>query len=822
MSPRSAGVNLEAGESEDLRKLCKEGRLHEALQVLDVMAEQRIWVNNDIYDALLQECIKRKSLVDGERVRAHIARRGWETTLFLGTNLVRLYATCGKMLEARGVFDRMTNKNVISWSALIQGHTNLGQQDEALKAFHQMLSKGVKPDKILAGFVVKACASLGDLRKAKQVSGQIFGSDFISDTELDNAVMDMFVKCGSMEDARQVFDKMTARNLTSWTTLIAGYARHKLGKESFALYERMRTQGMELKAPAYASILRACASLGNLPKGRQVHADLRRRGYEHNPVVGTALISMYTDCESRVDVKEYFEKLQQPGLDVWNAMLASYVKLGPGSAALALYKEMLTKGVNPDKVTFINALKACASIRALKEGEQIHDTIVEAGLEADNIVVNALMDMYSKCGSLSKAHSLFEKMRDPTVVSWTTMIAGYARSGLGKEALLLYQQMIKVNVEPSMKTFTTVLVACASAAALEQGRQVHDLIRARGLLKDRFIGNSLVDMYAKCGSITEARQVFDELPEKDTISWTAMLTAYNQHGLGREALELLNQMEKDSVPMDRVAYVAAVASCARLGMVRRGRAFYHSMVHNHNIKLTDDHYAAMVELFGRAGKMQVVENFIHNMPCPPGAGVWTALLTACRFHGVVELAEVAAGNLIAMDGENALPYVMLANTFASAGRWDEEAKVRKLMVKKGARKETAVCSVELAGRIHNFVAGDGSHRQNQDIHSSANNLMVQIRRAGYEPVPNVVLYDVDEKEKSVPPHLHSELLAIACGLNSTPPGTTVRVIKNLRVCGSCHNAIKHISTLVKREILVRDPSCFHRFKDGSCTCGDYW
>jgi pentatricopeptide repeat protein len=403
------------------------------------------------------------------------------------------------------------------------------------------------------------------------------------------------------------------------------------------------------------------------------------------------------------------------------------------------------------------------------------------------------------------------------------MILGYVKCSQGKNALELFQKMLGERVEPIPATFMAVLSACASVVALEEGRLIHEYISQSGWDSDLFVGSSLIDMYAKCGSVEDALRVFNKMPRHDLISWNTMLGGYAMHGHGKEAVEHFEQMWDRSVEIDKVTFICLLSACNHAGLVEEGLQFFESMKSVYGISATVEHYACMVDLLGRAGRLAEAEDLIKVMHCEPNAPVWRALLGACKVHGNIEMGEHAAKKVIELDPGDAAGYVLLSNIYAAAGKWDLSSNIQQQRLERGVNKQPGCTWIEVNHELHSFTVDDRDHPQISEIHAELSRLSKQMNHIGYVPDTKFVLHDVEEEDKVVRLCYHSEKLAIAFGLISTPPGTTLRIFKNLRVCGDCHTATKFIAKIVERGIIVRDANRFHHFnKDGLCSCRDYW
>ncbi|KAJ7256129.1 hypothetical protein O6H91_Y414900 [Diphasiastrum complanatum] len=658
--------------SRNVSKLCQEGRLKEALH----MVEQNIQAPINSYACLLQWCTKRKALAEGKRVHALIIQRRLDSKILLGNTLVNMYAKCGSVLDARKVFDSMPEHNVFSWTIIISTYANHGQGEEAINLFQQMRQTGILPNVVTFVVVLKACARIPALEQGKQLHVDIIKSGFESDTTVRNTLVDMYAKCGCMEDALQVFNNMhDERDVVSWTAMIAGYAQHGLGKEALDLYEQMKQEGVQPNNFTYVVLLKACASIAALEQGKQLHLDIIESGFESDVIVGNTLVDMYAKCDHMEDAQQVFNNMHERTVVSWNAMIAGYAQQGLGKEALALYEQMKQEDVQPNDVTYVCLLKACASIAALKEGKQLHLDIIKSGFEPDVTVGNTLVDMYAKCGCIEHACQVFNNMHERNMVSWTAMITGYELHGLGREALDLYEQMKQEGMQPGIVTYIVLLKACASIAALEKGKQLHSVIIKTGFELDAIVGSTLVDMYAKCGRIEDARQVFNSMHERDVVSWTAMIAGYAQQGFGKEALTLFDQMQREGIQPNEVTYVSVLSACSHSGLVDKGHHLFDTMCKDHGVRPTMDHYACMVDLLGRAGCLADAEDFINNMPIQPDAVVWMTLLGAARNSGHMEIGRRAFDCVVNLEPDNASAYVLLSNIYAAAGQRDEVAKI---------------------------------------------------------------------------------------------------------------------------------------------------
>jgi pentatricopeptide repeat protein len=606
----------------------------------------------------------------------------------------------------------------------------------------------------------------------------------------------------------------------AWNQKLSKYVKDGQLEKAMQLFQQMQREGTTPDKFTFIQAIKACAHLGALQDGRLVHLQIIQSGCESDVFVGNSLIDMYAKCGSLEDAWIVFNKMPSRDVVTWTAMILGHVKCGQGQKALELFRQMQQEGVQPNSVTFLGVLNACASVIALEEGRCVHQQIIQSGLESDVFVGSSLVDMYAKCGSIEDARRVFNKMPSRNVVTWSAMILGHVKCGQGQKALELFRQMQHEGVQPNSVTFVGVLNACASIIALDEGRCVH---LQSGLESNVFVGNSLIDMYAKCGSLEDAWIVFNKMPSRDVISWNAMIGGCAMHGHGREALRHFEQMCDEGVQPDDITFVCVLSACSHAGLVDEGMCLYASMIRDYMIPAKLEHYTCMVDLLGRAGHLQKAENMIMAMPCKPqDAGAWMALLGACRIHGNVGMAERVAKQILEMEPENAAVYVLLSNIYAAAGNRHLCENVERQRKERGAKKQPGRTWIEVNNEVHTFVVQDQDHPQMIEIHAELQRLSGLMHNAGYVPCTELVLDDVEEEEKVSHLCHHSEKLAIAFGLINTAPGTPLRIRKNLRVCKDCHTSAKFISKLVRRAIMVRDANRFHHFEDGVCSCMDYW
>lgn len=511
-------------------------------------------------------------------------------------------------------------------------------------------------------------------------------------------------------------------------------------------------------------------------------------------------------------------------------------------------------GLQPDHYVFACLVKACAILGAMKQGKQVHATFIVSPVSDDDVVKSSLVDMYAKCGLPDIGRVLFDSISSKNSISWTAMISGYAQSGRKLDAIQLFQKMPVKNllswtalisglvqsgnwvdsfylfmemrskgidiVDPFI--LSSIIGASANLAVLGLGKQIHCLVILLGYESSLFVSNALVDMYAKCSDVLAAKKIFGRMVQRDIVSWTSIIVGTAQHGLAEEALSLYNRMLSTGLKPNEVTFVGLIYACSHVGLVSKGRYFFNSMIKDYGINPSLQHYTCLLDLLSRSGHLEEAENLIKAMPFKPDEATWAALLSACNHHRNTLIGIRVADHLLSLKPEDPSTYILLSNIYASAAMWESVSKVRRLMAAMEVKKEPGYSCIVLGKESQVFLAGETSHPAKEEIFGLLKELDAEMKRRGYIPDTSSVLHDLEQQEKERQLFWHSERLAVAYGLLKGIPGMVLHIVKNLRVCGDCHTVLKFISIIVKREIVVRDANRYHHFKDGKCSCNNFW
>ncbi|XP_059628666.1 putative pentatricopeptide repeat-containing protein At3g23330 [Cornus florida] len=703
-----------------------------------------------------------------EIIHAKVMKNGSVQQLQVGNYVLNLYVKSQNLGHAQKMFDEIPGRDVRSWTILISGFTRIGLSEMALDVFTEMQKEGISPNQFTFSSILKCCSSVNDVRLGKAIHGWILRDGIGLDMALANSILDLYAKCGVFNYAERLFELLAEKDSVSWNIMIGG-----------------------------------CLQIGDTMKSLDL-----------------------------------FRRLPFKDVVSWNTVIDGHMRNGLEGIALNLLYEMVEVGPMFNEITFSIALVLAASLSILELGKQLHGRVLRVGIHEDGFVRNSVIDMYCKCGQMEKASVNFRNLPQDFVrtrdskfssdesivksVSWSSMVSGFVQNGRLEEALKFFCTMVYEQVEMDKFTLTSIVSACANAGLLELGQQIHAHILKTGHKPDVFLGSSMVDMYAKCGKLNDAWLIFIQTKVQNVVLWTSMISSYALHGQGREAISLFELMLNEGITPNEVSFVGVLTACSHAGLEKEGCRYFRLMNEAYGIKPGVEHFTCMVDLFGRAGRFEEIKDFIYKNGISHLSAVWRAFLSSCRVHRKAEMARWVCEKLLELEPFEAGPYILLSNTCATNHKWDEAAKLRALMQERGVKKRPGLSWIQLKNQVHTFVMGDRSHLQEAEIYSYLDKLIEELKEIGYSNDANQVMQDVEEEQKEVILGFHSEKLAVAYGLISTSCGTHLRVMKNLRICTDCHNFMKYTSQLLNREIVVRDIHRFHHFKDGHCSCGDYW
>lgn len=803
-----------------IRAMTHNGLFSKALDFYTQMRKVNVKPDNYTFPSIINSC---GSLLDLEMVKVvhnDVLEMGFGSDLYICNALIDMYARLKDLGNARKVFDKMGSRDVVSWNSLISGYSANGYWEEALDAFREGRLSGVVADAFTVASVLPACGGLMEVEQGQIVHGLVEKSGVMGDMAVSNGLLSMYFKFERLLDGQRIFDEMICRDIVTWNIIICGFSHSGLYQESIKLFQEMVCE-YEPDLLTITSVLQACGSIGDLRFGRYVHDYILENRYECDTTAWNIMINVYAKCSDLVAARQVFDNMKRWDLVSWNSMVSGYVENGFNKEAVDLFKVMRID-LQPDSVTFVTLLSTCTKLTDVDFASELHCDIIKRGYDSTLIVGNALLDVYAKCGKMEHSMWQFEIMSARDIVTWNTIIASCFHHEESYVGLKMLSRMRKEGIIPDVATVLGSLPLCSLLAAKRQGKELHGFIIRLNFESHVPVGNALIEMYSKTGSLKNAILVFEHMRIKDVVTWTAMISAYGMYGEGKKALRSFQQMKETGTVPDHIVFVATIYACSHSGLVQNGRACFNQMREEYKIEPRIEHYACMVDLLSRSGLLSEAEDFILSMPLQPDASMWGALLSACRASGDTETAERVVERLVELNSDDPGYNVLASNVYATLGKWDQVRTIRKSLKARGLRKDPGCSWIEICNRVFIFGTGDRSFQQFKQVNELIEDLNKTMDKEGYVADLKFVLHDVGEDEKINLLHGHSERLAIAFGLLNTKDGSPLQVMKNLRVCGDCHTWTKYVSKIVQREILVRDANRFHLFKDGTCSCRDRW
>lgn len=679
------------------------GKARQALRLYVTMQEAGIAPDKVVVLCTLRACSIVEDSEYGRLLHHQILEIGLESDLAIGSALIAAY-TNGKYLEdARKVFDKVSNADEVIWGAMIAGYAASDQGLAALDLFEKMQHEGIKTGEVIYTCILKACGTTGEVRQGRIIHKDIIEAGLESKVHVGSSVIDMYGKCGNLEDARKVFDRFSKRNIVSWGAMIGAYIRYGDGNSGLELFARMQQDFIKPDKLIYVYALRACEISGAVKECRSIHDQIIRDGLNSETLISHTLVEVYLMCGSLAEGNKSFDLLPSRSSESWNALITGYAAGSHADFAVELFDQVEQERVPLNSVLFLSFLKACANAGATQKGRQVHVQIVKRGLESDAVIGSSLIDMYAKGGCLVEAHKVFDKLSHSDVVLWGAMISAYSAIGNCSSVCALYEKMCLKGIKPDKVIFLCLLKACGSTGSLEQARMIHCQIIRTKLECDIAVGNTIVDMYAKCGSLDEAKSAFFHLPRQDEVSWAAVIGGYVKHGFSSQASKFLDGLLEGGLrPLG--VFTNLLAASSHAGLLEDGLQYFKSMV-DVGIAPDIEQYSCMVDLLCRKGHLDNAKDLLQTMPFMPDILVWISLLTSCRTYGELEIGRQCFDHLMSIDLDDASGLVLMWNLYADAHSWDDIDRIVNIRKHTSVQRQAGLACIEFNNEWHEFLAG---------------------------------------------------------------------------------------------------------------------
>ncbi|XP_023913663.2 pentatricopeptide repeat-containing protein At2g17210 [Quercus suber] len=706
-----------------IRESSSNGKWEEVFSHYNQMKKAGIQLTDpSVFPPILKAC-SNLSFRHGKSIHGSLVKQGFELFTSIGNSTMDFYMKCGEFGSALAIFNCM-NKDSVSWNIMIYGYLQKGDLQEGLLWFMSARVDGFEPNTSTLVLVIQACHSLRAKLEGLQVHGYIFQSGFLAIPSVQNSLLSLYAD-SDMVNAQKMFDEMCEKDVISWSVIISGYVQNEEAQVGLQVYREMVFEvGIEPDGVTMVSLLKACASLGDLSIGRMVHGLVISRGFVFEMYIGNSLIDMYSKCYDAESAFKAFNEMSQRNNVTWNSILSGFVLNKKHLEVLSLFYSMVKEGIEADEVSLVNILQTCKFFVQPFHCKSVHCVIIWWGYESNELVLNSLIDAYGKCNLIELAWELFDGMERRDVVSWSTMIAGFTYCGKPDEAIAVFQEMIYAQEKLNVVTIINLLEACSASAELRRSMWAHGISIYRGLEAEVAVATAIVEMYSKCGAIEDSRKAFEQISDKNVFSWSAMIAAYGMNGFAHEALTLIAEMKKHGVEPNAVTALSVLSACSHGGLIEEGLGFFNSMIKDHRVEPGLEHYSCMVDMLGRAGQLDSAIDLIKKMPegFEAGASIWGALLSACKSHGNSKLGAGAISRVLELEPLNSSGYLLASSMYASGGSFVDAARMRRLVKERGVRVVAGYSLVHVKNRACKFLAGDKSTPQVGEIHSIVDQL----------------------------------------------------------------------------------------------------
>ncbi|PWA93076.1 hypothetical protein CTI12_AA074680 [Artemisia annua] len=555
-----------------------------------------------------------------------------------------------------------------------------------------------------------------DTKSVAKIHALLITSGYINTANCNTQLIASYSRTGDIENAHNVFDKTPKRGIDKWNAMIIAYSRKNCPEKVLGLYKELNLEGVKPDSSTFTVAIKACTSIMELEIGEEIRKDARDHGYENDVFVASSLLNMYVKCGRMDEAMRVFESMKRRDVVSWTTMVSGFAQCGRGCEAIEVYRLMQKEGVEGDRVAVLGLVQACACVGNVKIGLSVHGYLIRRDVRFMDVVVQtSLVDMHAKNGNLEYAYGVFKSMHNKNIVSWSTLISGYAQNGLASNAFDLLVEMQKFGFKPDMASIVGALLACSQMGSVKLAKSLHGYA-IKMLVFDEVLGTSLIDTYSKCGALPYTRKLFDKIPSKDLVLWNTMIASYGIHGHGHEAIKMFHNMLEANTKPDHTSFASLLSALSHAGLVHEGRLWFNLMVNEYNIEPTSKHYACMADLLARAGHVEEAYNLTGSMKTEPGLAFWAALLSGCHNHGKVLIGEIVTKKIFDLnpDGNSGI-YGLISNFYAKMGKWTEVADVRNVMKRSGIKKVPGNSVVEVNGELHAFVMEDKSHFQYQEI-----------------------------------------------------------------------------------------------------------
>ncbi|CAN4107280.1 unnamed protein product [Withania somnifera] len=710
-------VSNRFSSSRSLRELASHGKSQEViLHYRELNKRGVVLRDHSVYPILVKACLN-LSTKHGKSIHASVIKQGFLAFTSVTNSMMDLYAKSGDLGSSLLLFNCMPNKDSVSWNVIIHAHTAAAAPPGGLCFFTQAWATGFEPNISTLVLVIQTCRKLRDFEAGRTIHASTVRSGYSTTTSLQNSLLSFYAEFG-MQLAHNLFDEMTDRDVISWSVMVAAYAQSD-DQTVIALefFQRMIDFGIAPDGQSVVSVLKACSKLRAIRMGESIHGFVISRGLGYDLFVHNSLIDLYSKCNHIDSSFRVFQEIPEKNVVSWNSLLSGLVQNENHSEALTLFDSMRKAGVDSDEVTLVNLLQLRKSFLDPYQCKLIHSRILRRGFELNELLTNSLIDAYASCNLITYAWSQFNNMKIRDAVTWSTMIAGFTHCGMPDEAIVVFREMSHTTERPNAITVLNLLEACSLSADMKKSRWAHGIAIRRGLASDVVVGTAILDMYSKCGSVGSSRKVFDLIPHKNVVTWSAIIAAYGMNSFPNEALALLAEMKMCGLRPNQVTAVSLLSACSHGGLVEKGISLFDELIWDHEVEPGLEHYSCLVDLLARAGKVDSAMNLMEKLRVglKLGPSAWGALLSACRNYENYEFGASALPQVLELEPSSSAGYLLASNMYASGHSWVDATKMRMLAKEGGVKVIAGYSLVYVNGKACRFLAGDKKHSLSDEL-----------------------------------------------------------------------------------------------------------
>ncbi|XP_059628739.1 pentatricopeptide repeat-containing protein At2g33680-like [Cornus florida] len=679
---------------------------------------------------VLQHSIGSGDLMLGETIHGFLVKLGFQNDPFSGNNLVNMYAKLNRMDCAQLVFDEMLQRNTITWTSLMNGYLQMNDVESVFWIARQMYRLQEEFNEHTCSVILRACETHDDRVQGKQIHGFVIKSGFNEDVIVGTSLISMYSRSGCLEDAERLLNDLTYKDVRCLNLVISEYGRVGYSKKAIQIFLELLNSGLEPSDYTLTNVISASNGDRDVDEGRQLHGLVFKQGFLGKTSVQNAIITMYGKHGLVEEAEGVFHGIDETNLVSWTALLSVYVKNGHSEKALSGFLEMVSLGIHMDSSCLATVLDGCSESKNLDLGHQIHGFVIKLGLLSDVNVGTALIDLYAKLRKLQSARLVMNSLQTKNITSFNAILVGFTETEGAEveDAMFLFQELRLAGVKADSITFVQLLALSAYQTCLVRGKSLHAFAIKTGFEADLNVGNAIITMYAKCGSIQDASEAFNGMTDHDSISWNSMISAYALHGQGRKAVFLFEEIIKKGFIPDEITMLGVLQACSYSGLSEYGFCFFNEMERKYRIRPVLEHFACMVDLLGRAGFLSEALDFINKSPYSDSPLLWRTLVHVCKLCGDLSFGKIAAKHLLDLAPKEAGSYILVSNMYAEGGMLDVASKVRTRMKDLKVNKEAGCSWIEIDNKTHRFVASAKDHPESRDIYANLELLDAEMKQ----------------------------------------------------------------------------------------------